>query len=178
MPPEQKRLIETLMTFPGQTLEEEICRRNVAIIAAIEYCKFEEGKFVPHDRRDRTSTNATPVVKSENSPSDQSPRASTRALDEAISSVLTEKRPRRCFKCVAQAKALAERRIREFGSPGDLGKLLHEFYTPGDLTKHFRCRHLSKLKDNEPCECRLCSMRLRDKDHLRHHALSKNGTVF
>lgn len=34
LPPEQKRLIETIMTLPGRTLEEEICRRNAAIKAA------------------------------------------------------------------------------------------------------------------------------------------------
>ncbi len=43
MPPPQKRLVETVLTLPGTTLEEEFARRNAANNAVAAYCRFEEG---------------------------------------------------------------------------------------------------------------------------------------
>lgn len=43
MPPAQRRLVETVMTLPGTTLEEEFRRRDAAIDAVAAYCRFEEG---------------------------------------------------------------------------------------------------------------------------------------
>jgi hypothetical protein len=36
----QKRLVETVMTLLGKTVEEEFCRRNAAIDAVTAYCLF------------------------------------------------------------------------------------------------------------------------------------------
>jgi hypothetical protein len=40
MPSVQKRLVETVMTLLGKTVEEEFCRRNAAIDAVTAYCLF------------------------------------------------------------------------------------------------------------------------------------------
>ena len=63
-PPEQKRLIEIVMTLPATTLEDEIRRRNAAINSITAYCKVEEGSCdLPSQKRDLTY--ATSIVKVE-----------------------------------------------------------------------------------------------------------------
>lgn len=51
MPLTQRRLVETIITLPGTTLEEETCRRNKAINAAAAHCKFQEGGAAARGRR-------------------------------------------------------------------------------------------------------------------------------
>ncbi|KAH8654222.1 hypothetical protein BGZ61DRAFT_487177 [Ilyonectria robusta] len=61
--------------------------------------------------------------------------------------VKTEKeRPRRCFLCVGKALSLAP-------DDPEAQDLIHEFYTSGDLSKHFRRKHLSNLRDGDEIEC-------------------------
>jgi hypothetical protein len=50
MPLMQKRLVETVMTIPGTTVEEEFHRRNTAIDAVAAYCHFQEGGAVAMSR--------------------------------------------------------------------------------------------------------------------------------
>jgi len=50
MPSMQKRLVETVMTLPGSTIEEELRRRNAAIDAVAAYCHFQEGGAVAMPR--------------------------------------------------------------------------------------------------------------------------------
>ncbi|TVY31730.1 hypothetical protein LSUB1_G007778 [Lachnellula subtilissima] len=44
MPPLQRRLVKTILTLPGTTLEEEFSRCNASINAIVAYCKFKEAK--------------------------------------------------------------------------------------------------------------------------------------
>jgi hypothetical protein len=43
IPLTQRRLVETIISLPGTTLEEEIRRRNEAINAVAAHCQFQEG---------------------------------------------------------------------------------------------------------------------------------------
>lgn len=64
--PEHKRLIETVMSLPGSTLEDETNRRNAAINAIIAYCEIEEGgSYQPNRQRQSTSRLASLTIKAE-----------------------------------------------------------------------------------------------------------------
>jgi hypothetical protein len=153
MAPAQRRLVETVMTLPGTTLEEELRRRNAAIDAVAAYCKFEEGE-TPRGRRP-----------TEQPLPDSDPRATDeQALNKAILLVFTEKRPLVCFVCLGQSSLPLENRIFSFASPGD-------------LTKHFKRKHLSKIKEGQRPYCYVCPMQLDHKMHFQNHALSIHGTV-
>jgi hypothetical protein len=43
IPTIQKHMIESIMTLPGMTLEEEFCRRSTTANTVAAYCKFQEG---------------------------------------------------------------------------------------------------------------------------------------
>ncbi|KAH6974743.1 hypothetical protein EDB80DRAFT_865984 [Ilyonectria destructans] len=73
--------------------------------------------------------------------------------------------------CVGKALALA-------GDDGAVQDLIHEFYTSGDLSKHFRCKHLSNLRDGDKIQCQACDKSLDYRQHLQNHALRVHGTVF
>jgi hypothetical protein len=47
MPLIQKRLVETMMTLLGATLEEKFRRRNAAINAVAAYCNPRKGELLP-----------------------------------------------------------------------------------------------------------------------------------
>jgi hypothetical protein len=38
--------------------------------------------------------------------------------------------------------------------------LTHEFYNSGGLTKHFRRKHLSNMRDGDKIQCKVCDMQL------------------
>lgn len=44
---------------------------------------------------------------------------------------------------------------------------IREFYTAGDLSKHFRRRHLSNLRDGSEIHCQVCELSLDHKMHFR-----------
>jgi hypothetical protein len=163
MPPKQKRLIETIMTLPGTTLEEEIRRRNAAIDAVAAYCKFEEGGA--RGARKRPSPRVARPIKTEGATQLVATDPDEQALNEAMLSVFQEKRPTICFICLGRQ-----------GLP--LQKRVYAFATPGDLTKHFKRKHLAgELKEEQLIECSICRMPLNDKMHLQNHALKIHGTV-
>ncbi|KAJ9656079.1 hypothetical protein H2201_008651 [Coniosporium apollinis] len=164
--PEQKRLIEAVMTLPGTSLEDEVRRRNAAIDAVTDYCKVEEGGTYLTNHPRRSVRGVAPMaVKTEG---DTQPVAASTALDEAldvaISSVYKEKRPKICFLCLGNQ-----------GLP--VIKRVYSFTTPGDLSKHFRRKHLSNLKEDEQIECKLCGVSLAHREHLQNHAFRTHGTV-
>jgi len=86
MPSIQKRLVETVMTLPGSTIEEEFRRRNTAIDAVAAYCHFQEGGAVamPHGRRPTQAKGACPQL--------AAAEAEKQALSDAMLLVFTEKR--------------------------------------------------------------------------------------
>jgi hypothetical protein len=158
MPLPQRRLVETTITLPGTTLEEETRRRNAAINATAAYCKFQEGGpalgRAPIKRT--SSTSADPQL--------AAAEAEKQALDAAMLSVYTETRPTICFMCLGERNLPFEKRTKSFASPGD-------------LTKHFKRKHLTNIKEGDRIGCKVCRMSLKHKPHLRNHAEIIHGTV-
>jgi hypothetical protein len=163
-PLEQKRLIETIMTLPGTTLEEEVCRRSAAINAVAAYCKFEEGGARGAPRK-RPSTGVARPIKTEGATQPVAADPDEQALNEAMLSVFQEKRPTICFICLGRRGLPVHKRVYSFASPGD-------------LSKHFKRKHLTgELKEGQPIKCNVCQMTLMDKMHLQNHAQKIHGTV-
>lgn len=161
MPPAQRHLVETVMTLPGTTLEEEFRRRDAAIDAVAAYCRFEEGGS-PRGRK--PAKKASPVPSPDADPEVMAARAEEQALSAAMLSVFTEKRPLICFVCLGQKSLPFEKRVYAFASLGD-------------LTKHFKRKHLSQIKEGQKLQCTICLMELKHKMHFQNHALKIHGTV-
>jgi len=163
MPPIQKCLVETMMTLPGTTLEEEFRRRNAAIDAVATYCNFQEGGDSARLRR-RPSRRASPTLSKETNVQLGAAEAEKQALSAAMLLVFTEKRPTICFLCLGEPSLPFEKRTKSFASPGD-------------LTKHFKRKHLANIKEGDWIGCKVCRMSLQHKPHLQNHAESIHGTV-
>ncbi|KAI1574871.1 repeatdomain containing protein, partial [Pyrenophora tritici-repentis] len=86
MLPAQGDLVDSVLSTPGTTIEEEMDRRNRAIRAVTLYCGVEEGGMNPI-RRGGRSRNATPPAKSQLEYEEE-------ALEAAKVSVYKEKRPK------------------------------------------------------------------------------------
>jgi len=136
--PEHKRLIETVMSLPGSTLEAETRRRNDAINAIVAYCKTEEGgTYRPNRQRRSTAHLASPATKTEEGAQPlvaEDPLK--KELDLAMLSVYKEKRPKICFLCLGNEHLPIDKRV-------------YSFKTPGDLSKHFKRKHLSNLCEDK-----------------------------
>ncbi|OAQ57585.1 C2H2 finger domain-containing protein [Pochonia chlamydosporia 170] len=161
--PAQTLLVKALTALVGNTLEGQYQRRDNAIEAIVAFCGVEEGPTV---RRCISST-TTVSRESAHEPSEGDP------LFLATMSVFVDnpkQRPRRCFLCIGAALSMPRDDPRVEDKIG-------ESYTPGDLSKHFRRRHLSKLRDNDRPVCQVCDMALSHKMHLQKHALAVHGTV-
>jgi hypothetical protein len=87
MPPAQRRLVETVITLPGTTLEEEFRRRNAAIDAVAAYCRFEEGGSV-RGRKPASKASLLPPLDAD--PQVMAAIAEEQALSAAMLSVFTE----------------------------------------------------------------------------------------
>jgi hypothetical protein len=164
MPPIQKRLVETMITLPGTTLEEEIRRRNAAIDAVAAYCNFQEWGVATQSCGRLPTGRASLKQPNETNPQLRAVEAEKQALTTAMLLVFTEKRPTICFICLGEQSLPFEKRVKSFASPGD-------------LTKHFKRKHLSNIKDGDQIECNVCRMPLQHKMHLQNHAESIHGTV-
>ncbi|KAK1975244.1 C2H2 finger domain-containing protein [Colletotrichum cereale] len=161
--PAQKRLLAALTAPLIATLKDQYQRRDNAINAVSEYCLVQEGCTMRRSwPLSKDSVSKTPSNGTEISP-----------LDLATLSVYARnrtERPRRCFVCIGQAHSL---------SPDDsrVNDLIQEFYSSSDLTKHFKRKHLSKMKADDKIECKVCKMPLEHKMHLQNHAFRIHGTV-
>lgn len=156
MPLTQRRLVETIITLPGTTLEEETRRRNDAITAVAAHCQFQEGGAAARGRPPIKRTSATLVR--EVNPQVEAAEAEKKALDAATLSVFKEKRPTVCFLCLGEG-------------------LIKSFSKPGDLSKHFKRKHLRHISDTDRLECKVCQMPLKNKMVLQNHAHRIHGTV-
>ncbi|KAI9774180.1 MAG: hypothetical protein M1839_001882 [Geoglossum umbratile] len=158
MPLMQKRLVETVMTMPGTTVEEEFRWRNAAIDAVAAYCDFQEGGAVamPRGRPPTQAKGACPQLVAVD--------AEKQALNAAMLLVFTEERPTICFVYLGEASLPFEKRVYSFASPGD-------------LTKHFKRKHLSNIRGGDWIGCKVCRMSLEHKMHLQNHAARIHGTV-
>ncbi|KAK2051368.1 C2H2 finger domain-containing protein [Colletotrichum caudatum] len=161
--PAQKRLLTALTAPLIATLEDQYQRRDNAIDAVSAYCLVQEGCTMRRPRPlSKDSVSKTPSTGSERN-----------LLHLATLSVYARNktdRPRRCFVCIGQAHSLP---------PDDprVDDLIQEFYSSTDLTKHFKRKHLSKMKANDKTECKVCKMPLEHKMHLQNHAFKIHGTV-
>jgi hypothetical protein len=162
--PEQKRLIEAvILAPPGTTYEEEVERRNSAINAVTRYCQIEEGQTCR--RQKRSTGQAKPVViKKEEDTQLMIIDPQAKALEAAMLSVFTEKRPTICVFCLSNESLPLDARIYAFG-------------TSGDLSKHCRRKHLKNIKEGEKIRCEICKMSLDNKMHLQRHLMEIHGTV-
>lgn len=166
--PAQKRLLEAL-TAPGDgTLEDYYRRRCAAVDAIVAYCPVEEGRTPGRQTTQGPLIPGTPPYNSGYHSSSKDDRVSQAMLSVFVKS--KKDRPKRCFLCIGAARSLG------WNDP-QLPQLLREFYTPGDLTKHFRRRHLSRIKEDETLTCQVCELPLEHKMHIQNHALRVHGTV-
>ncbi|KAK1974959.1 C2H2 finger domain-containing protein [Colletotrichum cereale] len=161
--PAQKRLLAALTAPLIATLEDQYQRRDDAINAVSEYCLVQEGCTTRGPRPlSRDSSSKTPSNGTEISPLD--------LATLAIYARNKTERPRRCFVCIGQAHSLPPDDSR-------VDDLIREFYSSSDLTKHFKRKHLSKMKADDKTECKVCKMPLDHKMHLQNHAFRIHGTV-
>jgi hypothetical protein len=156
MPPTQVELVGSVLSQPGTTVEEELCRRNRAIRAVMLYCRLEEGGMNP-TRMKREKEKPSPLAKIQL-------EYKSEALEAAKVSVYKETRPRICFVCLGNENLPTDART-------------YSFHTSGDLSKHFKRKHLQHIKEGEPLGCELCQVSLESKMHLQRHAHDIHGTV-
>lgn len=146
-------LIESIMSLPGSSLQEEIQRRSEAIRAVAAYCHFEEGGMSRHHKVGPCASYGPR----------EAVNTDEQTLKEAKEVFNKEKRPTICFICLGN-EALTTR------------KRAYRFSSPGDLSKHFK-RHLKEFNDSTGEECNLCVMHLEDVGHMKRHAFTLHGTV-
>ncbi|KAF2012894.1 hypothetical protein BU24DRAFT_425506 [Aaosphaeria arxii CBS 175.79] len=153
--PLHNALIESLLSLPGTTLEEEYRRRSKAINAVAAYCLIEEG--VTRSSQQQTRSAERQVLPTAIDSFDA-------AFEAAKVSIFKETRPKICFRCLGNEDAPNEKR-------------LHSFASSTELSRHFKQCHLARMPDFEPQWCSICDVKLEHKEHLRRHALEIHGTV-
>jgi hypothetical protein len=156
MPPAQEELASSVLSQPGTTIEEELCRRNRAIRAVMLYCRLKEGGMNP-TRIKREKESPSPPAKTQL-------EYKSEALEAAKVLVYKETRPRICFVCLGNENLPTDART-------------YSFHTSGDLSKHFKRKHLQHIKGGEHLGCELCQVSLESKMHLQRHAHDIHGTV-
>ncbi|KAH8598361.1 hypothetical protein B0O99DRAFT_650275 [Bisporella sp. PMI_857] len=161
MPLIQKRLVETVMTLPETTLEKKFRRRDAAIDAVAAYCRYKKSGS---PRRRKPSKKESPVSSPNADPQVIVAIAEKQAVDAAILSVFTKKRPLICFVCFGRKSLSFEKRVYVFASPED-------------FTKHFKRKHLSQIKKRQKPYCNICPMQLEHKMHFQNHAFTIHSTV-
>ena len=126
------------------------------------YCGVEEGRSHLHVRRGGRPVGGgvRTIVKT-----DEQVRSELDiALSQAISSVMSEKRPTKCFLCLRKPQLPIRERIRDYANPGS-------------LSRHFHNTHVMKLHAKEPRDCGVCNVKLLHRMHLLNHAERFHGTV-
>ncbi|KAK1658505.1 C2H2 finger domain-containing protein [Colletotrichum godetiae] len=161
--PAQKLLVIALTAPLIATLEDQYQRRDNAIDAVSVYCLVQEGCTMRRPRPLSKNSPSTP-------PSHGSEGSPLYLATLSIYARNTTERPKRCFVCIGQAHSLPPNDPR-------VDDLIQEFYSSNDLTRHFKRKHLSKMKDHDKTECKVCKMPLEHKMHLQNHAFTTHGTV-
>jgi hypothetical protein len=101
-------LIDTIMTLPETTPEEELRRKIAAINAVTAYCGVEEGR--PYFAAGR-SRPAGSVASASVNAKGQVRSALNIALSRAVASVRTNKRPKICFLCLGNLQLSMDERV-------------------------------------------------------------------
>lgn len=181
VPAPQKRLMESLLTLPRPTLEEEMGRRTEAIDAVAAYSLFEEGETcrLPRDKRSSkdpvtvrpthrdTSLQGTDATESVSSVDDQlvaAIRSVMKPISKDRSSKTKAKRPLFCFICLGQPEL-------------DIVKRTYKFASHGDVTKHIKRKHLRHISTPSDIRCNICDEQFSCKMHLQRHAIDIHSTV-
>ncbi|KAL4891366.1 hypothetical protein BDV59DRAFT_203545 [Aspergillus ambiguus] len=174
VPSPQKRLIESLLTLPRETLEEEVARRTEAIDAVAAYALFEEGDTcrLPHDKRSKEPAIAGPDEDVEeekqlglpSSPTDKRLVAAIQSVMKDKSSEKNTERPLFCFICLGQQDL-------------HVGKRTYKFSSHGDVTKHIKRKHLRHISTQYEIRCNVCDELFSCKMHLQRHAFDMHATV-
>jgi hypothetical protein len=112
MTAEHLLLIDAIMTLLETTPEKELQRRIRGINAVTAYCGVEEGRSYRRGGCGRTVGGDVPAIAKAGKQARAEPDIVLRQADllkEAISSVMIEERPDRCFLCLlCKAKSSLE----------------------------------------------------------------------
>jgi hypothetical protein len=164
------KLIDSVLTMPGTTIEKEYERRISAIHAVIAVCDVEEGAPSRPRASQKRSVDAVDIPPAAPLPKRQKSTPSDKSDDtfsQAVASVCvesTDERPTICFICL--------------GNPGlPEGKRLTRYKNPGSLSRHFVDRHIKPFPNDMHCECNICGEKLMSKSGLLNHAQRVHGTV-
>lgn len=159
--PQHITLIDTVLTMPGTTTENEYKRRITAINAVISACYAEEGA----PSRPRTQKRSADPV--ESSPADDPVPKRQRSItsendvfSQAIASVCVkspEERPTICFICLGNSMLPKSERVRKFKNSGS-------------LSCYFVNRHIKPYSNDMQRECTICGEQLESKSALLNHA--------
>jgi hypothetical protein len=96
------------------------------------YCSIEEGRSHLYIRCSRPIGGSIPtIVKAE----EQARSALDIALSRVISSVISDKRPTKCFLCLGNPQVSIRERIRNYTTPGSLSRHFHNRYVKKILAK-------------------------------------------
>ncbi|KAL6228990.1 hypothetical protein BDW75DRAFT_235532 [Aspergillus navahoensis] len=184
VPAPQKRLMESLLTLPRPTLEEEIARRTEAIDAVAAYSLFEEGDTCRLPRDKRSPRGGVAVVPAHQDGSVQDAKMTENnffaddSLQAAIQSVMKD---RSTIHENKGARKKVERLLFCFiclGQPDlDIKKRTYKFSSPGDVTKHIKRKHLQYISVLSDISCNICDKRFSCKMHLQRHAIDVHATV-
>ncbi|KAJ5730173.1 uncharacterized protein N7483_004681 [Penicillium malachiteum] len=162
-------LINTILTIPGATLEEEINTINAITV----FCSVEEGRPTPRTRQ----SYRRPLSGDGDDNSSDTPIKQQRCVLEDITKITL----RQAMESV-RVKDLKERPTICFlylGNPNlPLMERIAKHATPGSLTRHFLRKHINPPWPAKGLECNICRMELLEQraDLLNHTELC-HGTV-
>ncbi|KAJ6000886.1 hypothetical protein N7481_001295 [Penicillium waksmanii] len=170
MTPQHMTLIDTVLTMPGATTDEEYERRITAINAVIAVCDAEEGAPSRPQTIQKRSADAVATSPADHVPKKQRPAASGAdhdAISQAIALVCIncpEKRSTICFICLGNPLLPGIERLRMFKNAGS-------------LSRHFVNKHIKPYSNDMQHECTICGEQLESKSALLNHAQGAHGIV-
>lgn len=167
MTPQHMTLIDTVLTMPGKTVEQETKRRIDAIKAVIAVCDAEEGAPSRPTRQKRAADDLdVPAAASKRQKCELLGRNDD-TLSQAIAAVCVKdggERPTICFICLGNTGLPEKERVRMYKNPGS-------------LSRHFVNRHVKPFPIDLRCRCTICGEELESKKALLNHAQRKHGVV-
>lgn len=168
VPVPQQRLMNSLLTLPRPTIEEEMVRRTEAIDSVAAYCQFQEGDTcrLPQNKRVENRVVEDKVAHEQYSDTEETETNSQMGnpLDIALRSVMKDHRPLFCFICLGQSDL-------------DLAKRVQQFSSHGDVTKHIKRKHLQNIMSSTSIACHVCDEKFGEVMHFQRHATDSHSTV-
>ncbi|KAE8374982.1 hypothetical protein BDV26DRAFT_268992 [Aspergillus bertholletiae] len=171
MTPQLMTLIDTILTMPGATIEQEYRRRISAINAVIAVCDAEEGSPTRRaevaQNQKRRAIDALPSPPSTKRQECPSPDNREPAFCQALASVCIKspsERPEMCFLCLGNPRLPAQERLKKYS-------------TTGSLSRHFVDCHVKLYPREMRVWCNVCNEELKHKSHLMSHAEAAHGIV-